>query len=38
MCYDEYFIFDRIHRNGSITRIYMNCANIDQFKFHYSAV
>ncbi len=36
MCYDKYFIFDRIHRNDSITRIYMNCTNINQFTFHYN--
>jgi 8-oxo-dGTP pyrophosphatase MutT (NUDIX family) len=36
MCYDEYFIFDRIHTNESITRIYMNCTNIDNFIYYYN--
>jgi hypothetical protein len=36
MCYDEYFIFDRIHTNESITRIYMNCTNINNFKYKYN--
>jgi len=36
MCYDEYFIFDRIHGNGSITRIYMNCTDINKFTYNYN--
>lgn len=33
MCYDTWFVYDRIHLNGSYTRIFMNCANKDQLKF-----
>jgi 8-oxo-dGTP pyrophosphatase MutT (NUDIX family) len=33
MCYDQYFIYDRNHTNGSFTRIFMNCAQSSNFKF-----
>jgi len=36
MCYPEYFIFDRIHRNKTITRIYMNCTMINNFFYDFN--